>query len=188
CNLDLLNTSDLPFRQLLLQDVLLDNVRDYVSQMTIPYLTSLELASTDQEVYHNAYKAEVFRNLVKCVSQSLMELTFTTVDFPSTNALSIFHMAQNLLRLSIVEQNRVQMRLITPNFIQGLYDPRMLPALQHLQLVWLESADEAAVMDLVEHRAFESVVIGVRMGGGLRGDTLSRVDALQKRGTMITLW
>ncbi|KAK0435822.1 uncharacterized protein EV420DRAFT_1343354 [Desarmillaria tabescens] len=188
CNLDLLNTSDLPFRKLLLQDVLLDNIGDHISQTTIPYLTSLELVSTVHEVYRNTYKAEVFRNLVQRVSQSLTELTFTTVDFLSTDALPILRMAPNLLRLSIVEQNQVQMRLITPNFIQGLYDPRMLPELQHLQLVWSGSVNEAAVMDMVEHRAVESVVIGVRMGGKLRGDTLSRVDSLRERGIIITLW
>ncbi|KAK0451258.1 uncharacterized protein EV420DRAFT_729818 [Desarmillaria tabescens] len=189
CNLDLLNTGDLPFRKLLLEDVLLDNhVRDHISQTTIPYLTSLELVNTDHEVYRNAYKADVFRNLVQRVSQSLTELTLTTVDFLSTDALPILRMAPNLLRLSIVEQNKVQMRLITPNFIQGLYDPGMLPELRHLQLVWSDSVNEAAVMGMVEHRAFESVVIGVRMGGTLRRDTLAKVYALRKRGTIITLW
>ncbi len=52
CDLDLFNTSDLPFRKLLLEDVILHG--SPISQKMIPYLTSLELVSTDQEVdpYH----------------------------------------------------------------------------------------------------------------------------------------
>ncbi len=64
----------------------------------------------------------------------------------------------------------------------------MLPKLQHMQLVWSGDMDEAVVMDLVKHRAFTFVVIGVRMGGELVQDTLTRVDDLLNRGTTITLW
>ncbi len=67
-------------------------------------------------------------------------------------------MTPNIVRLSIVEQNKVQRGLITSDFIEGLVDRRMLPKLQHLQLVWSGDMDEAVVMDMVEHRAFMSVV------------------------------
>ncbi len=134
------------------------------------------------------YYAGVIRSLIQHVSRSLTELTLTTVDFTSADALSILRLAPNIVKLSIVEQNTVHRGLITSHFIEGLDDRRMLPKLQHLQLVWSGDMDEAVVMDMVEHRAFMSVVIGVRMGGELRQDTLSRVDALRKRGTTITLW
>ncbi|SJL18264.1 uncharacterized protein ARMOST_21849 [Armillaria ostoyae] len=186
CGLGLFNTSDLPFRKLLLEDVILHG--NPISQKTIPYLTSLELASTDQEVVGTTYHAGVIRSLLQHVSRSLTELTLTTVDFTSTDALSILRMTPNILRLSIVEQNKVQSGLITSDFTEGLDDRRMLPKLQHLQIVWSGDVDEAAVMDMVEHRAFMSVVIGVRMGGELRWDTWFRVNALRKRGTTITLW
>ncbi|PBK58728.1 hypothetical protein ARMSODRAFT_1091106 [Armillaria solidipes] len=186
CDLDLFNTRDLPFCKLLLEDVILHGTP--ISQKTIPYLTSLELVSTDQEVDRTTYHAGVIRSLVQHVSWSLTELTFTTVDFTSSDALSILRMAPNVVRLSIVEQYTVRTGLITSDFIEGLDDRRMLPKLQHLQLVWSGDMDEAAVMDMVEHRAFTSIVIGVRMGGELRWDAWSRVNALRKRGTTITLW
>ncbi len=186
CDLNLLNTSDLSFRKLLLEDVTLHG--DPISQKTIPYLTSLELVSTDQEVNGTTYYAGVIRSLVQHVSRSLTDLTLTAVDFTSTDALSILRMTPNIVKLSIVEQNTVQTGLITSDFIEGLDDRRILPKLQHLQLVWSGDMDEAVVMDMVEHRACMSVVIGIRMGGELRQDILSRVDALRKRGTTITLW
>ncbi|KAK0430545.1 hypothetical protein EV421DRAFT_2025027 [Armillaria borealis] len=186
CGLDLSYTSDLPFRKLLLEDVILHG--NPISQKTIPYLTSLELVSTDQEVDRITYHAGVIRSLIQHVSRSLTELTLTTVDFTSTDALSILRMTPNIVRLSIVEQNQIRRGLIASDFIEGLVDRRMLPKLQHLQLVWSGDVDEAAVMDMVEHRAFMSVVIGVRMGGELRWDTWSRVNVLRKRGTTITLW
>ncbi len=186
CDLNLFNTSDLPFGKLLLEDVILHG--SPISQKMIPYLTSLELVSTDQEVDRTTYHAGVIRSLVQHVSRSLTELTLTTVDFTSTDALSILRMTPNIVKLSIVEQNRVHRDLITSDFIEGLDDRRMLPKLQHLQLVWSGDMDEAVVMDMVEHRTFMSAVISVRMGGELRQDTLSRVDALRKRGTTITFW
>ncbi|SJL02757.1 uncharacterized protein ARMOST_06093 [Armillaria ostoyae] len=140
------------------------------------------------EVDRTTYHAGLIRSLVQYVSRSLTELTLTTVDFTSTDALSILRMMPNIVRLSIVEQNKVQRGLITSDFIEGLVDRRMLPNLRHLQLVWSGDVDEAAVMDMVENRAVKSIVIGVRMGGELRQNTLSRVDALRKRGTSITLW
>ncbi len=186
CDLDLFNTSELPFRRLLVEDVILHG--GPISHKTIPHLTSLELVSTDQEVDSNTYYAGVICSFVQHVSRSLTELTLTAVDFTSADALSILRLAPNIVKLSIVEQNMVQTGLITSDFIEGLDDRRMLPKLQHLQLVWLGGMDEAALMDMVEHRAFMSVVIGVRMGGKLRWDTWSRVNALRKRGTTITLW
>ncbi len=56
-----------------------------------------------------------------------------------------------------MERNKVQRGLITSDFIEGLDDQRMLPKLQHLQLVWSGDMDEAVVMDMVEHRAFTLV-------------------------------
>ncbi|KAK0239400.1 hypothetical protein EDD85DRAFT_949254 [Armillaria nabsnona] len=186
CDLNLFRTSDLSFRKLLLEDVTLHG--GPISQKMIPYVTSLELVSTDQEVNGTTYYAGVIHSLVQHVSRSLTELTLTLVDFISVDALSILRLAPNIVKLSIVEKNTVQTGLITSDFIEGLDDRRMLPKLQHLQLVWSGDMDEAALMDMVEHRAFMSVVISVRMGGELRWDTWSRVNALRKRGTTITLW
>ncbi|PBK79054.1 hypothetical protein ARMGADRAFT_1093511 [Armillaria gallica] len=101
CNLNLFTTSDLPFRRLLLDDVILHG--NPISQKAIPYLTSLELVSTDQEVDGTTYHAGVIRSLVQHVSRSLTELTFTTVDFTFTDTLSILRMTPNIVRLSIVE-------------------------------------------------------------------------------------
>ncbi|KAK0447579.1 hypothetical protein EV421DRAFT_1733446 [Armillaria borealis] len=66
--------------------------------------------------------------------------------------------------------------------------PQSFRAPSLLPLVWSGDVDEATVVDMVENRAVKSIVIGVRMGGELRQNTLSRVDALRKRGTSITLW
>ncbi|PBK79376.1 hypothetical protein ARMGADRAFT_1040841 [Armillaria gallica] len=166
CDLNLFNAGHLSFRKLLLEDAILHG--GPISQKTIPYLTSLELVSTDHEVDRTTYYAGVIRSLTQHVSRSLTEFTLTTVGFTSADALSILRLAPNIVKLSIVEQNTVHTGLITSDFIEGLGDRRMLPKLQHLQLVWWGYMDEAALMDMVEHRAFMSVVMGVRMGGELR--------------------
>ncbi len=102
--------------------------------------------------------------------------------------LSLLHAVPQLRWLSIVERIDACVRIVSPQFIRQLGNPEMLPKLEHLQLVWSGEVDEGAVLDMLEQRGLKSVVIGIRKGGELRPDTMSRIDTLRRRGTQVALW
>ncbi len=158
---------------------------------SMPHLASLELIDIDCT---NSSESDDIRNticdLAKYLSKSplLTELILNTLIIGHPEMLSLLHAVPQLRRLSIVERIDTRLRVISPRFVEELCDLEMLQELEHLQLVWSDEVDEGAILDVLEKRPLKSAVIGVRGGGELRSDTLSRVDALQKSGTRVTLW
>ncbi len=188
------NTIDIPFCKLILHDSdmnpLLSAFGLFANSRRIlkmPRLTSLELIFSEP-LDPFLYTVGIGCKVPDLTHSPLTELILTTVTIDYTEIISLLHTVPQLERLSIVE--RMDTYLITPEFIQelGRPGPEILRDLRHLQLVWWGNVDESAVMDVLEERALKSAVIGIRMGGELSADTLSRVDALRKHGMQISVW
>ncbi|KAK0495991.1 hypothetical protein EDD18DRAFT_226856 [Armillaria luteobubalina] len=179
--------AELPFRTLVLHGCL--PAFHWLGSM--PHLVSLELIDIDCT---NSSESDDIRNticdLAKYLSKSplLTELVLNTLIIGHPEMLSLLHAVPQLRRLSIVERIDTRLRVISPRFIEELGDLEMLRELEHLQLVWSDEVDEGAILDVLEKRPLKSAVIGIRGGGELRPDILSRVDALRKSGTGVTLW
>ncbi len=192
CRMAFYNTIDIPFRKLILHDSDMNPPLEFgmfansgsISKM--PCLTSLELICSEP-LDPFAHTVGI-RSIPDLTHSPLTELILTTVAINCTETILLLRTVPQLERLSIVE--RMDTHLITPEFIQelGRPGPEILRDLQHLQLVWWGNVDEGAVMDMLEERALKSAVIGIRMGGELRADTLSQVDALRKHGMKISVW
>ncbi|SJL12351.1 uncharacterized protein ARMOST_15776 [Armillaria ostoyae] len=171
--------------------VLKDSLPSFHRAGSMPHLKSLELVDIDCTMSSEFDdRMNTICALSKYVLKSplLTELTLTTLTIGPPEMLSLLHAVTQLRRLSIVEQIEACIRVISPQFIGQLANPEMLPELEHLQLVWSGEVDEGAVLDMLEKRALKSVVVGIRKGGELRPDTMSRVDTLRGRGTQVTLW
>ncbi len=191
CQLVFYETIELPFHKLILHDTDMNPSlfgTSFSSRhiLKMPRLSSLELICSepsDPLVYTVSLES-----IPDLAHSPLTELILTTATIKCTEALLLFRTVLQLERLSIVE--RMDTHLITPEFIQelGRPGPEILRNLEHLQLVWSGHVDEGAVMDMLEGRALESAVIGIRKGGELRADALSRVDALRKHGMQTSVW
>ncbi|KAK0220127.1 hypothetical protein IW262DRAFT_1382934 [Armillaria fumosa] len=179
--------AELPFQTLVLHGCL----PAFHWMGSMPRLTSLELIDIDCT---NSSESDDIRNticdLAKYLSKSplLTELVLNTLIIGHPEMLSLLHAVPQLRRLSIVERIDMRLRVISPRFIEELGDLEMLQELEHLQLVWSDQVDEGAILDVLEKRPLKSAVIGIRGGGELRPDTLSRINALRKSGTGVTLW
>ncbi|KAK0480674.1 hypothetical protein IW261DRAFT_1419028 [Armillaria novae-zelandiae] len=179
--------AEFPFRRLVLHGCL----PAFHWMGSMPHLASLELVDIDCT---NSSESDDIRNticdLAKYLSKSplLTELVLNTLIIGHPEMLSLLHAVPQLRRLSIVERVDTRLRVISPRFIEELRDLEMLRELEHLQLVWSDEADEGAILDVLEKRPLKSAVIGIREGGELGPDTLSRIDALRKSGTAVTLW
>ncbi|KAK0451257.1 uncharacterized protein EV420DRAFT_1312172 [Desarmillaria tabescens] len=186
---DIINT---PLRKLILHDSAIEwssqfSPGDSPRGMKIPQLISLELIESEP-LDPNGYTL-ILENIPDLThSPDFTELILTTFYITCTALLSLLRTVPSLRRLSIVERTNTE--LITPKFIEELDTPGVLQYMEHLQLVWSGDVDEGAVMDVIERRAtvLESVVIGIRHGGELEANTLSRVNGLRKRGMKISLW
>ncbi|KAK0458852.1 uncharacterized protein EV420DRAFT_335633 [Desarmillaria tabescens] len=178
---------EFPFQRLILQDSL--PVFHWMGSM--PQLASLELIDIDCT---NSSESDDMKNTIcdleKYISKSplLTELVLNALTIGHPEMLSLLHAVPQLRRLSIVEGIDTRIRVVFPKLIKELGDAEVLQELEHLQLVWSGEVDESAILDILEKRVLKSAAIGVRKGGELRPDTLSRVDALRKSGTQVALW
>ncbi|KAK0239410.1 hypothetical protein EDD85DRAFT_821794 [Armillaria nabsnona] len=157
----------------------------------MPHLKALELVNIDCTMSGEFDdRMNTICALSKYILKSplLTELALTTLTIGPPEMLSLLQAVPQLRRLSIVEQTDACVRIVSPQFIRQLGNPEMLPELEHLQLVWSGEVDEGAVLDMLEQRGLKSVVIGIRKGGELRPDTMSRVDTLRGHGTQVALW
>ncbi|KAK0463447.1 uncharacterized protein EV420DRAFT_1089204 [Desarmillaria tabescens] len=193
CQIIFYDTVDMPFRKLILHDSDMNPPSSMFGLYANPprrvnmrRLTSLELICSEPS--DTLRYTLSLQNIPSLAKSPLTELILTTVTLDCTETLSLLYTVPQLRRLSIVE--RIDMELITPEFIRVLGSAEILQELEHLQLVWSGDVDEGAIMDLLEGRALilRSAVIGVRQGGELRVETLSRVRALRKHGMQILLW